>query len=270
MFSRAIERGSLIERIWTKPFIDRALEPAICRLTDRVLAVSNGAENYFASLGVARHKLLVCPCAHIDPSVPRVASSQLKARQRFRLPADAVVVGSVARLVPEKGIDTLVEGFALLVDEVSRQHLHQRLILVLAGDGFLRPQLERLASRLGIESNVVFVGTTNEVGLFLRCLDIFVLTSRTEGLPLAVQEAMWYGLPIVATAVGGIPELLADGGGVLIDPDRPGRLAEQLAQLTIDVDRRQVLGSKGTIAVETQYNIRYAYKVLADLYLSLV
>ena len=128
-------------------------------------------------------------------------------------PSGSPRIGCVARLSPEKGIDRLLEAFA----GVLRQVPYARLAI--AGDGPARGQLEARAHELTLGGAVEFLGYREDVSPVLGSLDLFVLPSLTEGIPLALLEAMAAGLPVIATAVGGVPEVVEDGtSGMLVPP----------------------------------------------------
>jgi glycosyltransferase involved in cell wall biosynthesis len=127
----------------------------------------------------------------------------------------------------EKGLDVLLRAWA-----ARRTSPAERGTLVLAGEGPERSALERLVKELGIGDSVVLPGTIARVGTFYRMLDLFVLSSVSEGLPMALLEAMAAGLPIVATRVGGMPAALDEGSaGVLVEPSDAEGLARGLDAL---------------------------------------
>lgn len=139
------------------------------------------------------------------------------------------VVGTVARLSPEKGIHHLLHAHAIL----RLRGLPMRLVLV--GEGPQRGELEALAEALGISSSVEFMGYQDNVETFLSTFDFFVLPSLTEGIPLSLLEAMANGLPVVATNVGGIPEIVVhQESGLLVPSGQPEALAHALSQLIQD------------------------------------
>ncbi|GAB2962778.1 hypothetical protein GCM10027280_59570 [Micromonospora polyrhachis] len=149
---------------------------------------------------------------------------------RFRAPDTLVSVGSLEQMY--KGIDTLLEALAILV----RSGLSLRLVHV--GAGRFRPLLEQLAVRLGVADRVTFTGWLSPGDAIRRqfdAADLFVMPSRTEGLPRALVEAMARGLPAIGSAVGGIPELLR--AEHLVAPDDPVRLADAIRRLVTDPDR---------------------------------
>jgi glycosyltransferase involved in cell wall biosynthesis len=154
--------------------------------------------------------------------------------------SNGLVVGAVARLAPEKGFDVLLRSLADLDDVTA----------VLVGDGPERETLEREARALGIADRVVFTGWQREPEQYLRSFDLFVLSSRVEGFPLSVLEAMGAGLPVVATTVGSVDELVVDGTtGVLIPPDNPVALTAAIRRLGADPERARRMGEAGRVRV---------------------
>jgi len=160
-------------------------------------------------------------------------------RERLGLRRARVLVFA-ARFHPNKGHRFLLPAFASLV----RDFPDARLLLV--GDGPLRHELTLLADRLRIRSKVVFAGFRADVDEVLPLAEVFVLPSLAEGLPNAVLEAMAAGLPVVATAVGGVPELVQEGRtGFLVPPGDPGPLADRLRILLREPDRGRRMGDAG-------------------------
>jgi glycosyltransferase involved in cell wall biosynthesis len=151
-------------------------------------------------------------------------------------PFDGPVVGSLGRLDRQKGYDVLLRALAELPDA--------RLVIV--GEGDQRGALERLAAELGIGERVRFEGWHEEPRPYLTMFDVFVLPSRFEGFPLSIVEAMLARLPVVATAVGSVPEAVADQStGRLIPPENPAALAAALRELLDDPERRARMGARG-------------------------
>lgn len=139
------------------------------------------------------------------------------------------ILGSVTRLSEEKGVRFLLEAMPEILCRFPRA------ALLVVGDGILRPQLERLVRELGVGDHVTFLGTQSDVSKFLTLVDIFVLASISEGLPLAVLEAMSHGKAIVATDVGGLREVLTDGdAGRLVPPRDSMAIAEAVKRLASD------------------------------------
>lgn len=161
-----------------------------------------------------------------------------------------IIIGTVGRLQPVKDQETLLRAFALLLD--AHRDLRDRIRLAVIGDGPLMPQLRVLSTSLGIGAEVWFAGALDNLPEVLRALDLFVLSSLREGISNTVLEAMASGLPVVATAVGGNPELVEDRrSGVFFQPRDVTSLAGLLADYARQPALRRAQGSEARrIAVE--------------------
>lgn len=167
-------------------------------------------------------------------------AQQVATRESLGFPLGASVVVCVARLSPEKNIGTLLEAIARLAPSMPA------LRLLLVGDGPWRPTLEHQSRMLGIAERVCFAGRRTEIPDLLEASDLFCLPSRTEGLGIAVIEAMAAGLPTVVSRIGGLPEVVDEGvTGLLVTPGDCGALAEALALLLSDSPRAAQMGEAG-------------------------
>jgi len=156
------------------------------------------------------------------------------------VPEGVPVVGNVAALTGHKDHATLLEAMALL----RRQQPEARLVIL--GEGELREALEARARALGLADRVVFAGFRRDLDRLLPAFSVFCLSSHLEGLGTSLLDAMASGLPIVATAAGGIPEAVADGvTGRLVAPRDPAALAQALAEVLCDEGRRADWGARG-------------------------
>jgi len=159
----------------------------------------------------------------------RAAQMRPKARLRLGLRAEEFVVGTLCRLEPVKGVEELLDGFA------RAARFRPRLRLLLGGDGPLRDRLQHEARVAGLSDRVLIGGSWVRAPDFLPALDLFVLASRNEGMGRALVEAMASGLPVIATAVGGMPEVLEEGGaGLLVPPCDPQAIADAILRLMDD------------------------------------
>lgn len=158
-------------------------------------------------------------------------------RRELGIRTGEVVATTVGRLVEVKGHSYLIEAAA----RVCREKARARFVIV--GDGHLRNSLESRAQRLGISARVVFTGFRSDVADILHASDIFVLTSLNEGMGRVLVEAMAAGLPIVAFGVGGVPDLVTEDVGVLIEPFSVEGFARSLASLMADPGRRSELAA---------------------------
>ena len=138
------------------------------------------------------------------------------------------------------------------------------------GDGPYRPALEQQAAELGIAERVVFAGSREDVARMLAAADVFVLPSLTEALPTVVAEAMAAGLPIVATTVGGIPEMVRHGeAALLVPPADPEALAAAVLRLLANPRQAAAMGRSGRRVVAERFDIRTQARALADDYRAL-
>jgi sugar transferase (PEP-CTERM/EpsH1 system associated) len=208
---------------------------------------------------VARRKLRVVDNG-IDTAVFRAGGGRAEARAALGIPTDAPVVGTVGRLVEVKRQDLLLRAFSQVVGRVPGAHL------VLVGDGPRRSDLETLAGELGLSARVRFAGYRPCAAEFLRAMDAFALTSRSEGMPQSVLEASVSGTPVIAAAVGGIPEVIShDQTGLLFPAGDETALAAGLVTLLTDRDRATRLASAARSRVEARYSIgRMAAEYDAD------
>jgi glycosyltransferase involved in cell wall biosynthesis len=212
-----------------------------------VIAVSDGVA------GSIRSPVPVEVVTHgIDTERLRPAESEARAaaRAELGLAPDAPVVGTVGNFTAKKDQATLLAAAALVAGD------HPGLRVVLVGSGPLEDELRSRAVQLGLGDAVLFAGSRDDVFELLPAFDLFALSSRFEGLPIALLEAMASGVPPVVTRVGGIPEVVTDGGdaadaataaradGVLVEPGDPEALATALGKLLADPVRRADLGAR--------------------------
>jgi glycosyltransferase involved in cell wall biosynthesis len=171
------------------------------------------------------------------------------------LPFEGRFIACVANLWPVKGHQALIE---------AARSVDARIALV--GDGPERSDLLRRVSALGLEQRVFFLGTRYDVPAILARASAFVLPSLAEGLPNAVMEAMAARLPIVASAVGGVPELLGHGRGLLVSPGDAPMLAHQLNEVLSDGEKARRMGTRARAFVETELSIERLRDSLGRLY----
>lgn len=200
----------------------------LLRRMHRVIAVSEAMARQFIDTGLPESRIrLVRNCIVLDNYPFGYRCRAL--RRANGLTDEHLLVGHVGRLSPEKGQARLLRVFPKVLREVPRARL------VFAGDGPDMPALRSDASRLGLEDEVFFLGHRSDIREVFADLDLLVLSSDTEGLPNVVLEAGALGIPVVATAVGGTPEVVTDGvTGLLASPDDEDELAEAIIRALTD------------------------------------
>ncbi len=171
-----------------------------------------------------------------------------------------IVIGTVASLRREKNIARLVNAFAA----IARQRGSLELMIV--GDGAERPVLETLASERGVAGRVRFVGQSNQPEKWLAQMDIFALSSDTEQMPLSVLEAMAAGLPIVATAVGDVAQMVCEEGRFYVVPPRDADFAQALTRLIDDRSGQRAIGQ----ANEMKARKTFAEDIMAARYAEII
>jgi glycosyltransferase involved in cell wall biosynthesis len=176
-------------------------------------------------------------------------------RFAFRGPCAGGLVVTVARLSPEKDVATLLHAAARLA------RAEPAFRLAIAGDGPCMPELRALTAELRLDEHVQFLGMVRDVAGLLARASMFVLSSISEGVSLTLLEAMACGLPVVATRVGGTPEVVTDETGLLVPPSEPEALAGAMRQLIKDTALARRLGEGGRRRVERHFDIR---RMVAD------
>jgi glycosyltransferase involved in cell wall biosynthesis len=185
-------------------------------------------------------------------------------RPELGVPPGVPLIGAVGRLWVEKGYDDLIAAVALARSRVPD------LRCVILGDGPQEAHLRSVIAERGLEAHVLLPGRRRDVADVIRCLDVAVLSSRREGSPLAMLEYMAAGAPIVATAVGGVPELVHDGEhGVLVPPSDPSALAAAIVRLVADPALARRLGDAARARQRERYDLDVVVGRLQDLYLEL-
>lgn len=230
---------------------------------DCVLAVSSRlADRMAATTGFSRNRIRVIRNGVDSDRFGRV--SRAEARRDLNLGDKEVVIGAVGRLVEVKDHANMLAAVAQLKSR------GMRVTAVIAGDGPLRSQLEALGTTYGLHDSLRLLGYRPDVERVLAALDVFVLSSRSEGLSNTILEAMAAGLPVVATEVGGADELVDPGvTGLLVPPRDAAALADALEDLCRSRARRESFGARARSRVETDFSIRGMVTRYESLYLEL-
>jgi glycosyltransferase involved in cell wall biosynthesis len=192
------------------------------RHASAVIAVSKPLAQVLADAGVPRAKIYCVPNAFTPPhsALPRA-----EARHRLGLARDKLVVGWVGRLSREKGADVMIDALV---------HANPAWQLSIIGDGPERNALQQRAAKLGVADRITWHGLIENAGSLLAAFDAFVLSSRTEGTPITLFEAMHAGVPIVATRVGGVPDVVGPSHAILVPRENPPAIARALDEVVSD------------------------------------
>jgi glycosyltransferase involved in cell wall biosynthesis len=217
-----------------------------------LIAISDAVNRYVReSLGVSEERIStihygIDPAPYFAASVSRVA----KLRANWDVDPRGWLIGTVSRLAPQKALHTLIEGYAMYLDQARKP---SRLVIV--GNGPSEPSLKALATKLGIDAQLIWAGFRDDIPVVMRALDLFVLTSIYEGFGLVLIEAMAAERAIVATEVSAIPEIVVQGRtGVLFPPRDASRLANALLFFEDD-SARQTYGRAGYQRVLSYFSL---------------
>jgi glycosyltransferase involved in cell wall biosynthesis len=209
-------------------------------LMDRVIAVTSSQRDELLRFGVAPVGRLVLQLPGMDVDAFRdLSDKQGELRRRLGASASTLIVGTIGRLVPIKGLDIFLDAAAWVLKETERD-----VLFVIAGDGPLRRELEGRRDSLGLGRSCVLLGATSDVRGFYADCDIVVMSSRNEGAPIVLLESMGAGRPVVATRVGGVPDMVEDGvSALLVPPDDPRSLGRAILELVRDDELRARLSA---------------------------
>jgi glycosyltransferase involved in cell wall biosynthesis len=235
------------------------------RRGDAFVAVSREIASELEAVGIPKDKIWPIPYI-LDTDHFRPAEAAARAELRSQLGMqDGFWACYAGRLVPEKGLNVLLKAWEM----VARCNPEARLVIV--GDGDQRSHLEELSEIRGIEGRVRFTGAVADTVHYLQASDVYVQPSFTEGLPISVLEAMGCSLPVIATGVGGVTDLLSNGAnGLIIPPHDPDVLSDCLLEMLSNPDLRHRLGSQARQDVTAYCAIDKVGQAHLELYRRLV
>lgn len=183
----------------------------------------------------------------------------------YRFKKDNLILGYIGRLSEEKGAKYLIEAIAAL----KGRYIPAKLLVI--GEGPELDKLQQVAKESGVENDILFLGFQDDTLSFLKIMDIFVLPSLTEGTPLALLEAMSAKVPVVATRVGGVPDIIDDGiTGVLVNPYSRVELAEAIFKLHSDDALKNLITTNASELIGKQYNMSSWIEKMQNYYSSIL
>ena len=255
-----------ISRGWTgenpKIRFYEKLDKFFLRHASHIVAVSNGQRDKIVALGIQPGKVTVIHNAINLAEIPEADGHLL--RRELGLPDDAIIVASAGRLSPEKNYAAMIEASQVLIQN------NPKIYFVIFGEGFLRPGLEAQIASTGLTGRFLLPGFRTDLQAIMHDIDIFMLPSFTEGLPNVVLEAFAARKPVVATRVGGTPEVVQDGiSGFLTRSDEPELMARHLLALADDPDLRQRMGHAGYAYTKEHFSFTAQTEAYEQLYTDL-
>lgn len=232
------------------------------RGADTVALVGSGLHAYYLNtVGIRADTLRVVPNGvDVHKFTPLSPDGARELRARAGLPTTGTLVGAVGRLADVKNLGLLIRA------AVMARSAGLDVKVALVGDGESREDLVNLTRELGVTEQVTFMGWRTDVAELIQAFDILAISSQSEALPLAALEAMSAGVPVLSTAVGDVPRVVAWGrAGVLVPPDDLGAFTQALCELAADPETRRVLAERGRVRVAAEYS----RDAMVDAYLSL-
>jgi glycosyltransferase involved in cell wall biosynthesis len=237
----------------------RLVNPLLTRRAGRLCAVSGFLRQNLIAEGFPADRLTVVHNG-IEPGSRPTADERLAARAALGLPQEAFVVGTCARLVPVKSLPTLLQAHASVIARCPQART------VIIGEGPERAALEALTASLGLRDSVTFAGYRADVRAMVPGFDVYVNTSRYEGVSLTILEAMAAALPVVATRNGGNPEVVVDGETGFLVPDGAPGVADAISRLAADPARRRTMGDAGRRRLEQHFSLARMVEEYAAAY----
>jgi glycosyltransferase involved in cell wall biosynthesis len=245
----------------------RLLERWLASRTTALIAVSPQVRDDLVALGVAPAErfVVVRLGIELDERVAAGQNGRAESRRYLGIEPDRFAVGWIGRMTAVKRTDDVLVAFKRLRDEGVDA------VLCMVGDGPDRPELERRAHELGVVRDTLFLGYQEDVAPFYAAFDALVLPSSNEGTPVSAIEALAAGRPVVATRVGGVPDVVQEGrDGFLVDPGATDDLADRLTRLARDPELRERMGAAGRERVLPRYAVARLIDDVDRLYRSLL
>jgi glycosyltransferase involved in cell wall biosynthesis len=245
---------------WKRNFL-QWLDQHVIRRFDVISAHCEDTRRKTVALGIPEERVRTLICGFDAPRVELSAAERELRRSQFGIKPGEIVLGNIARLYPEKAQESLLRIFRQIIEDEPKTRLW------IVGIGPLEERLKSLTAELGLRERVSFLGFIDDLPNFLPLVDIQVNSSTAEGVPLAICSGLAAGLPIVATAVGGLPEILDYGRhGILVDPGDERGFVDAVLHLIHNSEERIRLGKLGQQFISNEYSLDVAVARLHKTY----
>lgn len=235
------------------------IDGAVLRHADRIVTVSNSMRALLIRRGVQEEKIQVIYNA-IESTDAMPTTDAAEAKKRHGIAADQKVVGVIGRLSPEKGQLVFLKAMKRTVLSCAN------VIALIVGEGQDKAMLQEYCRANGMSDRIIFTGYQEDISDYYRVLDLLVLPSLSEGLPNTVLEAMSFGIPVLGTSVGGVPEVIERGNGILVRPNDPEALAERMIELLQDAALRMAIGSRGKSSLHPRFAPDHRVRQIIGVY----
>lgn len=234
------------------------------RWTHKTIAVSNAVKTFLISAGITKADKVLTIYNGIESQISKISAQQIKEfKSQFGLTSSDLVIGTVGSLNKHKDTATLIRAFSTMI----KKWPHLKLLLI--GRGELQPQLKNLVKKLGISERVIFAGSMKDIDTAMSVFNIFILPSRSEAFGLTILEAMRANIPVIASRVGGIPEIITHNyNGMLVEHGDPKKLASAIMKLLNDKKLQKKFISHYSETLK-KFSARSMIKQTEELYHSL-
>lgn len=236
------------------------MDKVVLGFADRVVLVSESIMDKLNPKWVDRRRVLTIPNA-VDPAEFQALDNNGQVRERFGIAHKDFLAGVIGRFSPEKGHVYLIDALPQIVEAMP----HLKVMLI--GDGQEKENIQKRINELDVSRNVVFTGYQEELGPFYSALDLLVLPSLSEGMPNVVLEAMLSGKPVLATRVGGVPEVVVERvTGRIVDSQSPDQLAKAILDMFQNPELLLEYGLAGRQRVQQEFHPAQRLARIAALY----
>ena len=248
-------------RDFSSSFKVRIANRILCRMVDKIVVVAECGKRYLVEHEGVNEKKIVKIYNGIDSKKFGIRQEVTLIRRELGITDDQSVIGIVARLDPIKNHACLIKAMKTVAARLPRT------VLLIIGDGSLRSELEGLTVNLGLQDHIKFLGARSDIPELLSMLDVFVLSSFSEGLSLTLIEACAAAKPIVATDVGGNAEIIKhQSNGLLVPSDQPGVMARAILEILNDKEKARLMGEVGKKKFEEEFTLDVMVKKYEELY----
>lgn len=251
---------------WGKTKLFIYLEKLTGLITDRIITLTQRGKEEHLNYKIAKPNKFVPIYDGIE--IEMFSNFQIdiiKEKEKWGIPSDAPVIGTVTRLEPVKGNQYFIASFPQIIK------IFPQLKVFIVGDGNEREKLKHYVRKLGLSENVIFTGQCKDIRGIVSIFDIFVLPSLNEGMGVCLLEAQALGVPVVATKVGGIPEVVKDGiTGILIPARNPKAMSEAIINLLKNKSLRKNMSEEGRKWIDNRFSAESMVEKISDLYEELI
>lgn len=232
------------------------------RFCEKIIAVSEEIKNDLLRNGVEESRIAVIQNAVQNSyGEEEIANQRIEKRRFLSIEQDELVIGYVGRLSEEKGVHYLIEAGSVLKKNSGP------FKIIIIGDGPRRKELEDLTKLKGLEREIIFTGFQNNAEGWMSAFDVFVLPSLTEGTPMALLEAMSLGIPVIATAVGGVPRVVENGvNGFLVDPGDFRGMSEKIRIVKENPVFRNKMATEALSIIKKQFDVHEWCRKIEEQY----